>query len=80
MDLHKWRQIFPMWNQIPVGPEPLNGNTVAAALRKRLIAPACMLGKLEAGLDRGFSLTLSTLPAEEFRRFVRDISDTARRN
>jgi hypothetical protein len=81
MDLHTWRQIFPMWNEIPAGPKPLDGNIVATALRKRLIAPACIMGKLEAGLDRGFSPALGTLAAaEQFRRILRNIRDTARRN
>jgi hypothetical protein len=81
MDLHTWRQIFPMWNEIPAGPEALDGNTVATALRSRLIAPACILGKLEAGLDRGFSLTLSTLAAaEQLRLLLRNVRDAARRN
>jgi hypothetical protein len=79
MDLHTWRQVFPLWNEVPVGPEALDGNRVAAALHKRIIAPACFLGKLEAGLDRGSSLTLASLAAaERFRRLVRDIRDTTR--
>jgi hypothetical protein len=81
MDLHTWRQVFPMWNEMPAGSQPLDGNTIAAALRKRVIAPACILGKLEAGLDRGSSLTLNTLAAaEQFRRLLRNIRDAAGRS
>jgi hypothetical protein len=81
MDLHTWRQIFPMWNEMSAGPEPLDGNAVAAALRNRQIAPACILGKLEAGLDSGFSFALSTLAvAERLRGLLRDLRDAARPN
>ena len=61
--------------------KPLDGNSAVGALRKRTIAPACILGKLEAGLDRGSSLTLSTLAAaEQFRRLLLNTRDAARRD
>jgi hypothetical protein len=81
MDLHTWRQVFPIWNEIPAGQQPLDGNSVAAALRNRQIAPACITGRLEPGLDRGSSLTLIALAiAEQFRRLLRDRQDATRRN
>jgi len=76
MDLHTWRQIFPMWNEIGAGAQILDGNIVATALRKRQISPACVLGKLRPGLERGSSLSLKTLAvAERSRLFLRDIRD-----
>jgi hypothetical protein len=81
MDLHTWRQVFPMWNEISAEPELPDGDGVAAALHKRLIAPACILGKLEPCLDRGPSPALGILAAaEQFRRFLRSIRDAARPN
>jgi len=44
MDLHTWRQIFPMWNEIPVGPDPLDGNTVAAAITPIIAQPLATRG------------------------------------
>jgi hypothetical protein len=39
MDLHTWPQIFPMWDETPVGPDPLDGNTVAAAITPIIALP-----------------------------------------
>jgi hypothetical protein len=78
MDLHAWRQVFPMWNEIDAGPGPLDGKIVATALRQRQIAPACMLGSLASGLEGGHSITLgilaSTERARRVLRWVRDVS------
>ena len=79
MDLHAWRQIFPMWNEIDVGPEPLDGKIVATALRQRKIAPACIVGGLAAGLEGGFSIALGTLAsAERLRRVLRNMREVIR--
>jgi len=79
MDLHTWRQVFPMWNEISADPDPLDGKSVATALRERRIAPACVLGRLEAGLDGASSLALRSLvAAEHLRRLLRDIRDAVR--
>lgn len=81
MDLHTWRQIFPMWNEISEGSEPLSGGVVAAALRKREISPACILGRVEPGLARRFSLALCALTAaEQLRRLLRDARTAISRN
>lgn len=76
MDLHTWRQVFPMWNEMEAGPGTLDGNAVATALRQRRIAPACALGNLAPGLERGHSATLAILAsAESVRRNLRDARD-----
>jgi predicted metal-dependent phosphoesterase TrpH len=81
MDLHAWRQIFPMWNEIDAGSEPLDGKIVATALRQRKIAPACILGELAASLEGGFSIALGTLAsAERARCILRDTRDVVRAN
>jgi predicted metal-dependent phosphoesterase TrpH len=81
MDLHSWRQVFPMWNDIDAGPGPLDAKIVAAALRQRRIAPACILGGLTASLEGSFSLALGTLAsAERARRMLRDARDVVRAN
>jgi hypothetical protein len=79
MDLHTWRQIFPMWNEIPAGSDPIEGSMIANALRRRETTPACIAGKLGAALDRGFSLGLSALAiAENLRCLVRGVRDAVR--
>lgn len=79
MDLHGWRQIFPLWNEIDDGPELPNGAMVAAALRARQIAPACLFGRLEPGLECGFSTSLRLLSAAEaLRKALRDARDAVR--
>jgi hypothetical protein len=79
MDLHAWRQIFPMWNEIDADSEPVDGKIVATALRRRKIAPACILGGLAAGLEGGFSVALRTLAlAERGRCILRDAREALR--
>jgi hypothetical protein len=79
MDLHTWRQVFPMWNEIAMNSELIDGNTIARALRERRIVPACIVGHLEPGLDGAFSPALSSLvAAEQLRRLLRYVRDTVR--
>jgi hypothetical protein len=79
MDLHTWRQVFPMWNEISGGLEPLDGKAIATALRERRTVPACVLGKLGPGLDEASSVALNLLgTAELFRRLLRDIRGALR--
>jgi hypothetical protein len=81
MDLHAWRQIFPMWNKIDGGAEPLDGKIVATALRQRKITPACVLGGVAASFEGGFSIALGTLAsAERARCILRDMRDVIRAN
>jgi predicted metal-dependent phosphoesterase TrpH len=76
MDLHTWRQVFPMWNEIDAAPGPIDGRIVAAALRQRQIAPAFVLGRLASSLDSGSSIKLGILSlAEGARRVIRDVRD-----
>jgi predicted metal-dependent phosphoesterase TrpH len=79
MDLHTWRQIFPMWNKIDAGAEPLDGKIVATALRQRTITPACILGGLAASFEGRFSIALGALAsAERARCMLRDMRDVIR--
>jgi hypothetical protein len=72
MDLHEWRQVFPMWNEIDVARGPLDASIVATALRQRQISPACLFGRFAPGLEGGFSMTLKILAcAERARRILR---------
>lgn len=76
MDLHTWRQVFPMWNRIDAPPGPLDGRIVATALRQRQIEPACILGELHRGLESGFSVSLGLLAsAERVRCALRRVRD-----
>jgi hypothetical protein len=59
-----------MSNEISAGPELLNGASIAVAPRQRLIAPACVLGKLR----------WTFAAAEGLRRLVRGIPDYGLRN
>jgi hypothetical protein len=79
MDLHGWRQVFPMWNEIDAGFKPLDGKIVATALRQRKISPACILGGLAPRLEGGFSIVLGTLAsAERARCMLRAVRDVVR--
>jgi predicted metal-dependent phosphoesterase TrpH len=80
MDLHTRRQIFPMWNVVDAGTGPLDGKTLATALRNRTITPAWIVGNLGPGLDRDFSVGIGTLAvAEGLRRILRDFRDAIMR-
>ena len=69
MDLHTWRQIFPMWKRYSSRSGAARRQHGGDGLRERQMAPACIVGRLEPGLDGGFSLTLSSLvAAEQLRR------------
>jgi hypothetical protein len=76
MDLHSWRQIFPMWNEIDVH-DGIDGKSVALALRARAIKPAaCLIGKLENSLNAKSSLALTSLAAaEKCRCMLRNLRD-----
>ena len=79
MDLHTWRQVFPMWNEIQAGDKQIDGDVVAQALRERQIAPGCIAGKLQTSFNGGFSLGLIFLAvAEHVRRHLRDVRDSIR--
>jgi hypothetical protein len=75
MDLHSWRQIFPMWNEIDVDGK-IDGSSIALALRSRNIKPACLVGSLEASLNARSSLALAVLgAAETCRCLLRNLRD-----
>jgi predicted metal-dependent phosphoesterase TrpH len=78
MDLHTWRQIFPMWNIVIAHTGPLDGKFVAGALRDRTITPACFIGRLSQGLAHPYSIEIGTLAAaEKLRRLLRGLRDFA---
>lgn len=77
MDLHTWRQIFPMWNVVVAPPGIIDGEVIANALRCRAISPACCLGKIGAALDRNYSVKIGILiAAEVLRRGIRGLRDS----
>jgi predicted metal-dependent phosphoesterase TrpH len=76
MDLHTWRQIFPMWNEIYSDSRVLDGRSIAASLRQRETVPACIVGKLAPCLGSDVSPALMILSAaERCRRVIRDMRD-----
>jgi predicted metal-dependent phosphoesterase TrpH len=79
MDLHVWRQVFPMWNEMEVGTKLLDGKAVATALRQRRVIPSCIVGELTTGLEGRFSIGLATLASGEWgRRNLRDAREISR--
>jgi len=76
MDLHTWRQIFPMWNEVYSDSMAFDGRSIAASLRQREIVPACITGKLAPCMNSNFSPALKMLSAaDKCRRVVRDMRD-----
>jgi hypothetical protein len=65
MDLHSWRQIVPIWNEITIDSNQPDGSSVAAALRSRAIKPVSLFSRLDRGLDRERSRTVGTLAVAE---------------
>ena len=79
MDLHTWRQIFPMWNEMSSDAKTLDGNLIAASLRGRETVPVCITGKLTPSMVSDVSPALAMLSAAETcRRVVRDMRDAIR--
>jgi hypothetical protein len=79
MDLHTWRQSFPMWNEMGPDLKVLDGRSIAASLRARETVPACVLGKLVPCLSAESSPALTMLSAaEKCRSVVRDTRDLVR--
>jgi predicted metal-dependent phosphoesterase TrpH len=79
MDLHTWKQIFPMWNEVVSGSAAVDGALIATSLRRRQTVPACITGKLATSFVSIGSPALATLSmAETCRRVVRDMRDVIR--
>ena len=76
MDLHTYRQVFPMWNEIETTSASLDGQSIADAIRARRITPACIFGKIAPGLGDRPSAAIRLLSAtERLRRLARDFRD-----
>jgi predicted metal-dependent phosphoesterase TrpH len=74
MDLHTYRQAFPMWNEIETDSKRLTGPLIATAIKEQKIVPACIFGKIGPDVDGSMIIRLLN-SAEMCRRLLRDARD-----